>query len=108
MRTLNKLLLISVITCISGCANTPFPFLYKMDVQQGNVISAEMVDQIHAGMSKDQVVAIMGGPVLTDVFNPQRFDYVYTNQHRAQPIYQQRVVVQFMYDRVVGVYRYGI
>lgn len=109
MRTLNKLLLISVISCISaGCANFPFPGLYKRDVQQGNVMSAEMVNQIHAGMSKDQVVAIMGSPVLTNVFNPQQFDYIYTHEHRDYPLYQQRVTVQFMYNRVVGVYRSGI
>ncbi len=106
MRTLNKLLLISVIACLSaGCANFPFPGLYKRDVQQGNVMSAEIVNQIHAGMSKDQVVAIMGSPVLTDVFNPQRFDYLYTYEHRDLTIYQQRVIVQFMNNRVVGVYR---
>ncbi len=108
MRLMNKILLFSLITCLSGCANFPFPFVYKMNTQQGNIISSAMVNEIRVGMSKDQVLAIMGSPVLTDVFNPQQFDYIYTFEHRDYPISQQRVVIQFMYDHVSSVTRYGI
>ena|ERR1700761_5734641 len=108
MRILNKILLLSLITCLSGCANFPFPFVYKMNTQQGNIISSAMVNEIHVGMSKEQVLAIMGTPVLTDVFNSQQFDYIYTFEYRDQPISQQRIVIQFMYDRVTNISRYGI
>lgn len=108
MRTLNKILLFSLITCLSGCANFPFPGMYKMNVQQGNIMSTATVNEIHAGMSKDQVLAIMGSPVLTDVFNPQQFDYVYTFEHRDYPLTIQRVVIHFMNDHVTSVERYGI
>ena len=109
MRPLNKIMLISLMTtCIAGCADFPFPGLYKMDVQQGNVISVDLVDQIHAGMSKDQVLAIMGSPVLTDVFNARQFDYVYTHEHRDYPISEQRVVIQFSDDRVTALSRVGV
>lgn len=108
MRTLNKILLFSLITCLAGCANFPFPGMYKMNVQQGNIMSTELVNDIHVGMSNDQVLAIMGSPVLTDVFNSQQFDYVYTYEHRDYPLTIQRVIIRFTNGRVSSVVRYGV
>jgi outer membrane protein assembly factor BamE len=50
---------------------------YKIDIQQGNFISQDMVAQLKAGMSKDQVRIALGTPLLTDVFHADRWDYVY-------------------------------
>jgi len=47
-------------------------------VQQGNVITQEMIDQLKPGMSRIQVAFIMGEPILRSTFNPNRWDYVYT------------------------------
>src|SRR6185436_6463200 len=51
---------------------------YKIEVQQGNFISQEMVSQLKEGMSKDQVRQIMGTPLLIDLFHNERWDYVYS------------------------------
>ena len=53
---------------------------YKIEVQQGNYLSQEMVAQLKEGMSKDQVRQIMGTPMLTDIFHGERWDYVYSRQ----------------------------
>ena len=53
---------------------------YKIEIQQGNFISQEMVSQLKEGMSKEQVRSIMGTPLLTDIFHAERWDYVYTFQ----------------------------
>ena len=53
---------------------------YKIEVQQGNFISQEMVSQLKPGMSKEQVRQIMGTPLLVDVFHAERWDYVYSRQ----------------------------
>ena len=50
---------------------------YKIDIQQGNYISQDMVSQLKPGMSKDQVRNILGTPLLTDIFHAERWDYVY-------------------------------
>ena len=50
---------------------------YRIDIQQGNFISQDMVAQLKAGMSKDQVRIALGTPLLTDVFHADRWDYVY-------------------------------
>jgi len=53
---------------------------YKIEVQQGNFISQEMVSQLKPGMSKEQVRQIMGTPLLVDVFHAERWDYVYSRE----------------------------
>src|ERR1044071_6599711 len=51
---------------------------YKIEVQQGNFVSQDMVDQLKEGMSKDQVRQIMGTQLLVDIFHTERWDYLYS------------------------------
>jgi len=68
-------------TVLSGCSSVPrIVNEYKIDVQQGNVLTQEMVSQLKPGLTKDQVRFILGTPVLTDVFHSSRWDYVYRLQ----------------------------
>ena len=53
---------------------------YKIDIQQGNVLTQDMVAQLRPGLSKDQVRFILGTPVLMDMFHADRWDYVYSLQ----------------------------
>jgi len=64
----------------AGCSGVPrIPGVtpYRIDIQQGNYVSQEMVSQLKPGMSKDQVRFILGTPLLTDIFHAERWDYVY-------------------------------
>lgn len=54
------------------------PRVYKLSVQQGNVITQEMVDRLEPGMSRNQVEFVMGRPVLGDPFNNDEWVYLYT------------------------------
>jgi outer membrane protein assembly factor BamE len=51
---------------------------YKIDVQQGNVLTQEMVAQLKPGQTREQVRFILGTPLLTDIFHQQRWEYVYS------------------------------
>ena len=53
---------------------------YKIDVQQGNVLTQDMVSQLRPGLTKDQVRFILGTPMLQDMFHANRWDYVYRLQ----------------------------
>jgi len=67
-----------LIAAFSACTSVPrIVNEYKIDVQQGNVLTQEMVSQLRPGLSKDQVRFILGTPVLMDVFHGNRWDYVY-------------------------------
>ena len=51
---------------------------YKVDVIQGNFVAREQVEQLQAGMTRDQVKAVLGTPLLTSLFHADRWDYVFT------------------------------
>jgi outer membrane protein assembly factor BamE len=60
---------------LSGCGN--FLRVYKADIDQGNVVTKEMVDRLKPGMTPAQVRYVLGTPLITDTLNPKRWDYLY-------------------------------
>ena len=69
---------------------------YRIDVRQGNFVSQEMVAQLKAGQTKDQVRFILGTPLLADIFHADRWDYVYRFQPGRGEVQQRRIVVFFV------------
>jgi outer membrane protein assembly factor BamE len=65
---------------VSGCSlkRPRLPRVHKLTVQQGNVITQDMIDQLKPGMTRSQVAFIMGEPVVRNSFNDDRWDYVHT------------------------------
>ncbi|MBK8386648.1 MAG: outer membrane protein assembly factor BamE [Candidatus Accumulibacter sp.] len=63
---------------LSACSSVPRILNeYRIDVQQGNVLTQEMVSQLRPGLTRDQVRFILGTPVLMDMFHANRWDYFY-------------------------------
>jgi outer membrane protein assembly factor BamE len=91
-----KLLLTSLtfmgLIALAGCS---FPGVYKIDIQQGNVVTQDMIDQLRPGMTRRQVRFIMGNPLLTDTFHANRWDYLYSIQPGGGKRQQERVSVVF-------------
>ncbi len=76
-----RIIFVSLILVImTGCSipKLSLPRLYKITVQQGNVITQEMIDQLKPGMTHSQIAFIMGEPILRNTFNENRWDYIYT------------------------------
>lgn len=67
------------------------PFVHKIEVQQGNVITQDMVSQLKRGMDKKKIKFIMGNPIIKDTFNSDRWDYLYTF-HIGEGQVKKRVV----------------
>ena len=75
-RTIPTLAAAAAVTMIvTSCA---LPRVYKVTVQQGNVITQQMVDSLRPGMTREQVAYVMGEPVIKNPFDQDRWDYVYT------------------------------
>lgn len=68
---------------------------YKLDVQQGNVVTSKMLLQLRPGMTKSQVRFIMGTPLIQDSFHGNRWDYVYQMRQGGKIIEQRRVILDF-------------
>ncbi|MBU2710602.1 outer membrane protein assembly factor BamE [Zooshikella harenae] len=98
--------LASLLICISGCSffsdsdhrTVSFPGVYKIDIQQGNIITQDMVNQLRPGMTKQQVRFILGSPLLIDSFNQERWDYVYSFQPGGEGRSQETLSIFFKDD----------
>lgn len=89
-----------ILSCLllSACSGVPSISPYKIDVQQGNHVTQEMVAKLHPGMTRSQVRFVLGTPLLNDVFHADRWDYFYSYQKDGQVIEQRRVTVLFEKD----------
>ena len=74
------------------------PMLYKVDIQQGNVIEQDMLDRLKPGMDKNEVKYIMGTPVLIDPFHNNRWEYIFSFQKGGDTREQRRVTLYFDED----------
>ncbi|MBS1213852.1 MAG: outer membrane protein assembly factor BamE [Proteobacteria bacterium] len=78
------------------------PWVYTQDINQGNIISQEMVDQLRPGMNKRQVTFLMGTPLLQDPFHGDRWDYIYSTEPGGEPRLQKRITLVFREDELAG------
>jgi outer membrane protein assembly factor BamE len=79
------------------------PFVYRMTVQQGNIVTEEMVDRLQPGMTKNQVLYLLGTPVLADIFHTDRWDYTYTIRRGHQEMETKRLTLFFEGDELARV-----
>ncbi len=79
------------------------PFVYKMTVQQGTLLTEEMINALELGMTKQQVSFLLGTPPLVDFFHTDRWDYTYTIQRGHQPREQSTLTLYFKDDRLVRI-----
>jgi len=97
-------LLILLVTGLSGCGNNfGFPGVYRIDVEQGNIVTQEMIDQLKAGMTRRQVRFVLGTPLLEDTFNDDRWDYRYSVRNGLDTLEENRITVFFEEDELVNV-----
>ena len=79
------------------------PRVYKLSIQQGNVITQEMVDRLKPGMTRNQVEFVMGKPVLADPFKQDQWVYVYTLEVPDYFIQKFKMVLTFEDDTLATI-----
>ena len=77
---------------LSACS---FPGVYKIDIPQGNIVTQDMLNKLRPGMTQSQVQYVLGSPLMTDTFSPNRWDYLYSMQKGGEERTQQRIAVFF-------------
>jgi len=98
------------IICLSLSACSTFKG-YSPAVQQGNIISQRMINQLKLGMSKRQVTAVLETSLLTNVFNSDRWVYVYSFEPHGGKRLVKRLNLYFdgnKLARITGDYKLGI
>ena len=98
VQLLRKLLLLSVLA-LAGC-------VYRIDIQQGNLVDQENIDQVEVGMSRSAVQFLLGTPMVADSFHQERWDYpYYLKRGRSRDIERRWFIVYFEGDQVVRLER---
>ncbi len=72
--------------------------VYKIDINQGNYLSQDMVDKLKEGQTKAQVRATLGTPLITSAFRDNRWDYVYEFQRGGRVREHRQFTVYFKDD----------
>jgi outer membrane protein assembly factor BamE len=91
------LALVAAATLLGGC-------VYRPDIQQGNLLSVTDVEQVTVGMTRSQVRFLLGTPMVSDPFAPQRWDYIYRMEYgRDRTVDTAHIIVHFEGDKVVRV-----
>ena len=94
MRFLPALLALSVACAgASGCA-----IIYKPDIQQGSVLDQDKLDQLKPGLTKEQVLALLGQPSVVSPFDQDQWNYVSSLQKRGGHIDRKTLSLYFEND----------
>ncbi|HEX4881215.1 MAG TPA: outer membrane protein assembly factor BamE [Porticoccaceae bacterium] len=102
------LALISIL--LVACANADgerrfrlLPGVFRFPIQQGNIVTQEMIDQLQPGMTRAQVRFVMGTPLVADTFAQNRWDYLYDLTQPSGKKLREQVSIHFDGDRLVGI-----
>ncbi len=87
------LLMCACLALTAGCN-----ILYKQNIQQGNALEQEDLDQLELGMSKNQVAFLLGTPAIQDPFHHDRWDYLSSFARRGGDPVRRLVTLKFEND----------
>jgi len=93
---MQKLIALILTLFLAGCS---FPGVYKINVQQGNIVTNKELTALTEGMPRSQVHAVMGTPMMLNPVDTSREYYVYTFQRAGGDIEEQRIIVYYDNDR---------
>ena len=95
MHPASRALILAAPIALAACSPPQIIKPYRMEIQQGNYISQEMVSQLKLGMSKEQVRFVLGTPLVTDIFHADRWDYVYYRDTKRAGREERKIAVLF-------------
>jgi len=93
---MQKLIALILTLFLVGCA---FPGVYKINVQQGNIVTNKELNALTEGMPRSQVHAVMGTPLMINPVDTSREYYVYTFQRAGGDVEEQRIIVYYDDDQ---------
>ena len=77
--------------------------VYRIDIQQGNVVVKDQLAKVKVGMSRPEVRQILGTPLLSDAFHANRWDYWFYNEKRGRELERNRITILFADDKVTRI-----
>lgn len=99
-KTLTRLLIVTGLLGLAGCSWFQFPGVYKLTIQQGNIVTKDMLAQLEPGMTKRQVNYVLGTPLIIDSFHQDRWDYFYSVRNSEGETVKRKLTVYFDGDQM--------
>lgn len=99
LRFFKILLTLSIVLSIAGCN-----IVFKQNIQQGNVLDSDDIEQLEIGMNKRQVLFLLGSPAVENPFHADRWDYINSFARRGTNPEMRRLTVEFENDQVTRFY----
>ena len=94
------LLIIILVTVLTACSTVKFPGVHRINIQQGNVITQQMIDKLRPGMTKSQVRFVLGNAVVDNSLDVDRWDYIYTLSIAGRAEMETKLSVYFINERL--------
>lgn len=92
---------VAAVCCLmAGCSWVPTWGVYKIDINQGNFITQEMVEKLKVGQTKSQVRVVLGTPLVADAFHANRWDYVYQFESGGRVLDERKFMVMFLDEKL--------
>lgn len=83
---------------LAGCELAPRLTPYRIEIQQGNYVTQDMVARLKPGLTRDQVRFVLGTPLVSDIFHEARWDYVFMRQRANSPEIEYGRIAVFFED----------
>lgn len=101
-------IIIPISLLLASCSEMAMPKLFtfsphKQETRQGNLISQEMRERLKPGMTRPQVRALLGTPLVSDPFHANRWDYVYRFEQGGKLVDKQRLTLHFDGDHLARI-----
>ena len=85
-----------LLTAVAGLAGCQFnSYVYRPDVHQGNLVTKEMTEQLEIGMGRQQVLFLLGEPLVQSQLHRNRWDYIYYSNPRYGAEEARRLTLYF-------------
>ena len=94
--------LLAIVVPLTGC-ELGLIEPHKIDIEQGNAITQEEFESLYTGMTRNEVLAAVGAPLLQDSFHPDRWDYLYRLKPGKGRVRESRFTLYFRDDILVKI-----
>lgn len=102
MKNILNIIVLCLAVIVTGCTRF-VPVVYKIDVEQGNIITQKDVNKIKVGMSRKQIRYALGTPLIADSFHKARWDYIFTSKKGYKKPTRKQISIHFKNDVVTKI-----
>ncbi|WP_160062007.1 outer membrane protein assembly factor BamE [Psychromonas sp. L1A2] len=102
--TIKKILACLAVTfSLSGCSFLYDTFVYQIDVVQGNYIDSEKLAEIEIGMTQQQIIYVLGSPMLIDQFDSSKWYYIRYIKPGGEEVQQSEIILTFDGNKLIEI-----